>query len=178
VKYQFIYEHRNEYRLEKLCHVMNISRSGYYRWLNRPESNRSRRLYGSPKITQKLRQSGQNVSERTVSRIMKQEGIKSRTVRKFKATTNSNHTLTVHETVLEQNFTADSPNQKWVTDITYIPTREGWLYLASVMDLYSRKIVGWHMAERMTKDLVMNALRQAYRRRQPRDGVIHHSDRS
>ncbi len=180
--------------MEKLCRVMKVSRSGYYKWLSRPESMRSQRrkqwteqiknvfdasrqLYGSPKISKKLQQSGVDISERTVSRIMKQEGIRSRTVRKYKPTTNSNHSLPVHENVLEQNFSADAPNQKWVTDITYIPTREGWLYLASVMDLYSRKIVGWHMAERMTKDLVLNALRQAYRRRQPQNGLIHHSDR-
>jgi transposase InsO family protein len=173
---------------------MKISRSGYYKWLNRPESKRSqqrkrwteqiqkvfdksKQRYGSPKITKKLQQDGVQISARTVSRIMKHAGIRSRTVRKFKATTNSNHTMPVHENVLSQNFTATAPNQKWVTDITYIPTREGWLYLASVMDLYSRKIVGWHMAERMTKDLVMNALRQAYRRRQPNSGLIHHSDR-
>jgi hypothetical protein len=108
---------------------------------------------------------------------MKQEGIRSRTVRKYKQTTNSKHSMPVHENLLGQDFSADAPNQKWVTDITYIPTREGWLYLASVMDLYSRKIVGWHMGERMTKELAMNALRQAYWRRQPGSDLIHHSDR-
>jgi transposase InsO family protein len=145
---------------------MSVSRSGYYKWLNRLESKQtqqrqkwtqqirdvydeSRQLYGSPKISKRLQQKGVSISERTVSRIMKQEGIRSRTVRKYKQTTNSKHSMPVHENLLGQDFSADAPNQKWVTDITYIPTREGWLYLASVMDLYSRKIVGWHMGERM-----------------------------
>jgi len=173
---------------------MSVSRSGYYKWLNRLESKQtqqrqkwtqqirdvydeSRQLYGSPKISKRLQQKGVSISECTVSRIMKQEGIRSRTVRKYKQTTNSKHSMPVHENLLGQDFSADAPNRKWVTDITYIPTREGWLYLASVMDLYSRKIVGWHMGERMTKELAMNALRKAYWRRQPESDLIHHSDR-
>ncbi|WP_144530057.1 IS3 family transposase, partial [Peribacillus simplex] len=96
---------------------------------------------------------------------------------KYKATTNSKHTLPVQENVLNREFTASKPNEKWVTDITYVSTGEGWLYLASVMDLFSRKIVGWHMSERMTKELVLKALQQAYGRQHPDKGLIHHSDR-
>lgn len=177
-----------------MCKVLEVSRSGYYKWRDRPESERelrhkewtelvkdvhvnSRRLYGSPKITQKLHQQGIDISERTVTRIMKKQQWRSRTVKKYKATTNSKHDLPVQENVLNQEFTASKPNEKWVTDITYIPTLEGWLYLASVMDLYSRKIVGWHMSDRMTKELVLQALKQAHGRQQPDTAVLHHSDR-
>jgi putative transposase len=173
---------------------MGVSRSGYYKWKDRPESERecqhkewtdqvkevfdeSRKLYGSPKVTHKLNQQGIDISERTVTRIMKEQQWRSRTVKKYKATTNSKHDLPVHENVLNQEFTASKPNEKWVTDITYIPTMEGWLYLASVMDLYSRKIVGWHMSDRMTKGLVLQALKQAHGRQQPDTAVLHHSDR-
>jgi transposase InsO family protein len=173
---------------------MEVSRSGYYKWRDRPESERerqhkewteqvkevhdqSRKLYGSPKVTQKMHQKGIQISERTVTRIMKKQQWRSRTVKKYKATTNSKHNLPVQENVLNQEFTASKPNEKWVTDITYIPTMEGWLYLASVMDLYSRKIVGWHMSDRMTKELVLQALQQAHGRQQPDAAVLHHSDR-
>lgn len=173
---------------------MKISRSGYYKWLDRPESERdrqhkewteqvkkvfeeSRQLYGSPKVHARLNQKGTSICERTVARIMKENGIRSKTVKKYRATTNSKHAFPVQENVLDQDFSASKPNTKWVTDITYIPTLEGWLYLASVMDLYSRKIIGWHMSERMTKELVLQALKQAHGRQQPLDSVLHHSDR-
>ncbi|NHN35616.1 IS3 family transposase [Paenibacillus agricola] len=189
-----IYEHRSEYRLEKMCRIMNVSRSGYYKWLGRPESNRerqhkewtgqvkevyerSRQIYGSPKVTQQLKKNGISISERTVTRIMKANGIRSKTVKKYKATTNSKHSLPVQENVLNREFTASKPNEKWVTDITYVSTNEGWFYLASVMDLFSRKIVGWHMSERMTKELVLQALKQAYGRQHPGQRLLHHSDR-
>lgn len=177
-----------------MCNVLEVSRSGYYKWKDRPESDRerqhkewteqvkevydqSRELYGSPKVASKLRQQGVDISERTVTRIMKEQQWRSRTVKKYKATTNSKHSLPVQDNVLNQDFTASKPNEKWVTDITYIATGEGWLYLASVMDLYSRKIVGWHMSDRMTKELVLQALKQAHGRQQPGSKVLHHSDR-
>lgn len=180
--------------MEKMCNVLEVSRSGYYKWKNRPESNRerrhkewtdqvkevydqSRKLYGSPKVTSKLHQQGVDISQRTVTRIMQKQQWRSRTVKKYKATTNSKHHLPVQDNVLNQNFTASKPNEKWVTDITYVATEEGWLYLASVMDLYSRKIVGWHMSDRMTKELVLQALKQAHGRQQPGGEVLHHSDR-
>ncbi|MNC29275.1 Integrase core domain protein [compost metagenome] len=137
----------------------------------------SRRLYGSPKLTRQLNRQGIVISERTVGRIMKKQGFRSRTVKKYKATTNSNHTLPVQDNVLNREFQATKPGEKWVSDITYVWTVEGWLYLASVMDLYSRKIVGWQMGERMTKELVIGALQQAYGRERPDPGLLHHSDR-
>jgi putative transposase len=177
-----------------MCRVLKVSRGGYYKWVGRPESDRERRhkeltqqvkevydesrqLYGSPKVTQRLNQRGVTVSSRTVTRIMKENGIRSKTVKKYKATTNSKHSLPVQENIMNQDFTANKPNEKWVTDITYVSTLEGWLYLASVMDLYSRKIVGWHMSERMTKELVLQALEQAHGRQKPEPGLLHHSDR-
>lgn len=137
----------------------------------------SRELYGSPKIHQILKQQGVKVSEKTVGRRMREMGLRSRTVKKHKATTNSKHNLPVAENVLNQNFTADKPNQVWMADITYVPTDEGWLYLASVEDLCTRKIAGFHMDERMTKELCLKALDQAYRLQVPEEGVLHHSDR-
>jgi putative transposase len=162
-----------------MCQVFNISRSGYYEWTKRQESSRqqrrqewekqirrvfldSRQLYGSPKVWQALMQQGIQISLTTVTRIMKDLGLKSRTVRKYKATTNSKHNLPVADNVLNQQFATVKPNKVWVVDITYIPTDEGWLYVAGVEDLCTRKIVGFHMGERMTKSLVVEALKQAY----------------
>ncbi|HEC1276102.1 TPA: IS3 family transposase, partial [Campylobacter jejuni] len=110
-------------------------------------------------------------------RIMKELGLRSRTVKKYKATTNSKHNLPVQENVLNREFNPSAPNKAWVADITYIPTDEGWLYLASIMDLYSRKIVGFHMDERMTKELVLTALDRAHSQQRPCEEVLHHSDR-
>jgi len=177
-----------------MCCVLEVSRSGYYKWKDRPESHRTRRhkewtdqvkevydasrqLYGSPKVAEKLHQQGVDISMRTVTRIMSEQQWRSRTVKKYKATTHSKHNLPVQENVLNQEFKASKPNEKWVTDITYVATEEGWLYLASVMDLYSRKIVGWHTSERMTKELVLQALRQAHGRQRPDGEILHHSDR-
>mgnify|MGYP001337767811 CR=1 FL=1 len=174
---------------------MNVSRSGYHKWVDRPESEKTKRhktlvkfvhksylesrsLYGSPKIAKDLERKGISVCQKTVARIMKKENLRSKTVKKHKATTNSKHTLPVYENKLNQEFKVTKPNKVWVADITYVPTSEGWLYLASVMDLFSRKIVGWSVDKTMTKDLVINALERAYYRQQPTLGsVLHHSDR-
>ncbi|MGI6684442.1 MAG: IS3 family transposase [Bacillota bacterium] len=194
VKYEFIHEHRSQFRVEKMCKVLGVSKSGYFKWLNRPKSDRQKQheelsqkilqthlefkqRYGSVKITKTLNKQGVKVSGRTVSRIMTKNQWKSCTVKKYKATTNSKHQHPVSENVLDRQFKASKPNQLWVTDITYIPTNEGWLYLATVMDLYSRKIVGWAMDKTMTKELVISALKMAYKRQKPGEGVIHHSDR-
>ncbi|WP_240468911.1 IS3 family transposase, partial [Anoxybacillus sp. MB8] len=136
----------------------------------------SRETYGSPKITKILQKQGVEVSQKTVARIMKDSDIRSKTKKKYKATTNSKHHLPVYPNLLNQQFEADEPNQVWVADITYIWTKEGWLYLASVMDLFSRKIVGWCLSERMTKELVIKALNRALNQRKPQPGLIHHSD--
>lgn len=192
--YQFIKEHQHEYRVLKMCQVLGVSSSGYYDWLKRSLSERkkarkelteaikrvyhqSKKRYGSIKITRHLRNEGLNVCERTVQRIMTEEGLKSITARKFKATTNSKHDKEIYPNLLEQNFNVSAPSKAWVTDITYVWTREGWLYLASVMDLFSRKIIGFAMSERMTKELVLLALNRAKNSQPPNEGLIHHSDR-
>lgn len=178
-----------------MCKVLRVSRSGYYKWLTTPASKRKRRkeeltkrivyhykdnngLYGSPKITRLLHNEGQKVAEKTVGRIMRENGLRSTTVRKFRVqTTDSNHDLPTAPNLLNQNFTTSAPNKVWVTDITYIRTVQGMMYLASVLDLYTRKIVGWKFGNRMTVDLVSAALDDAYSKKRPEPGLIHHSDR-
>ncbi len=192
--FEWIHQYRFTFRVTKMCQVLGVSRSGYYDWLHRGQSDQakrrkklvtrihhhfleSRRLYGSPKITQCLWKEGIRVSQKTVARLMQKHGLVSRTVKKYKATTDSKHSLPVHENTLNRRFSAHKPNQVWVSDITYVPTKEGWLYVASVMDLFSRKIIGWHADKQMTKELVITALDRAYQRQQPPKGVLHHSDR-
>jgi putative transposase len=177
-----------------MCQVFEVSRSGYYEWCERPDSEQkkrrqelstrirylfleSRRLYGSPKITHLLWREGICVSQKTVARLMKEGGMVSRTMRKYKATTQSKHALPVHPNTLNQQFSAQRPNQVWMSDITYVSTQEGWVYVASVMDLFSRKIVGWHADSRMTKELVLTAIDRAYQQQRPTGSVLHHSDR-
>ncbi|SFM49256.1 Transposase InsO and inactivated derivatives [Paenibacillus sp. 1_12] len=170
----------------QVARELELHENTLYRWLsefkqdalvNRRIFLDSRRLYGSKKVWEELKKQGLHLSEKTVVRVMKELGLKSRTVKKYKATTNSKHNLPVYDNVLNQKFTAQDPNQVWMADITYIHTDEGWLYLASIMDLYSRKIVGWQMSDRMTKSLVVDALDQAYCRQRPAGEVLHHSDR-
>lgn len=133
--------------------------------------------YGSPRITAELRDNGIPCSEKRVAKRMQALGLRAKAARKFKSTTQSNHNLPVADNLLNQDFTADQPNQKWVTDITYIATDEGWLYLAAVLDLYSRLVVGYALSARIDRNLVMSALRMALFRRQFPRGVIVHSDR-
>jgi putative transposase len=173
---------------------MGVSRSGYYKWKKKKPSERVKRhiklkvriryhfygfkrRYGSPKVTAKLREDGWVVATKTVARLMKEMGLVSCTVKKYKATTNSKHDLPIYENVLDRGFTVDKPHKAWVSDITYVATSEGWVYLATLMDLFSRKIVGWAMGERITKELVLDALNDACNREQPSEGLIHHSDR-
>ncbi|WP_274532452.1 IS3 family transposase [Sulfobacillus thermosulfidooxidans] len=194
VIFPFIHEHRFTFSITKMCQILDVSRSGYYAWRHRPPSTqaqvRTRRVeriravftasgerYGSPKITAVLRREGERIRQKTVARLMHDHRLRSRVTRKYKATTNSRHTLPVHENVLNQTFTADRPHAVWMADITYIPTEEGWLYLASLEDLYTRKIVGWAVDRRMTQDLVLRALDRAVRHSRPPAGVLHHSDR-
>jgi putative transposase len=162
--------------------------------MKRPESERSKRqkyvlekikkihresheIYGSPTITAALHNEGVPVSKGMVSRLMRKHGVRSRIRRKYKATTDSNHNLPVAENILNRNFTTDARNSKWVSDITYIWTDEGWLYLAGILDLCDGAIVGWSMDSRMTKSLVINALNEACNRRNPTSGLLLHSDR-
>jgi putative transposase len=177
-----------------MCEVLGVSKSGYYAWKDRPLSDQklrkekltvqikrahveSRNTYGSPKITKQLNRKGIRVSQKTVTRIMKENKIRSKTVKKYKATTNSKHNLPVYPNLLNQKFSVSRPGEVWVGDITYIWTREGWLYLASIMDLYSRRIIGWDMQARMTKELVISALKRAIVAQKPSPCLIHHSDR-
>lgn len=180
--------------MAKLCKVLGVSRSGYYAWENRPKSQRAieneallehieqihqtkRQVYGCRKIYQELRRNGLRLNHKRIERLMKQAGIRSKTARKFKATTNSNHCLAVAENLLNREFTASRPNQKMVSDITYLWTEEGWLYVAAILDLCGQRVVGLSMSERMTKELVIKALDSACKRIRPPRGVLIHSDR-
>lgn len=177
-----------------MCRVLAVSRSGFYAWCKKPKSQRklanekllgeiirihqqSDRIYGAIKITRTLHNKGIQCGKNRVAGLMRQNNLRSKIKRKFKATTNSNHNYPVAANVLNQDFNVQCPNQVWVADITYISTREGWLYLAAVLDLYSRQIVGWAMDSTMTKQLVIDALNQAIGRRRPPKGLIFHSDR-
>jgi len=194
MKYVFIELHRSNFRVSKMCRTLKISRSAFYSWRNRSKSKReldnefllerikeihrqSKQIYGSPKIFEELKAQNIQCGKNRVARIMRKNGIKSKRTRKFKATTNSNHRLPIAPNLLNQVFSASKPNEIHVSDITYIPTGEGWLYLAVVIDLYSRQVVGWCMSERATKELVYNAVCQAIVRRKPKPGLIFHSDR-
>jgi len=171
-----------------------VKRSGYYAWDKRPESKRSvrkrkltevvkkefyenKQIPGSVKIAENISKPGEPVSRKLVAKIMKENGMKSKVVKKYKATTNSNHNLPVAENILNREFDAEKPNQKWVSDITYIATGEGWLYLAGIVDLCGREVAGWAMGDRMTKELVIRCLNQARGRRSNPRGVLIHSDR-
>ena len=189
-----INENRNRYSVNMMCRMLSVSASGYYDWLGRPQSLRAKdnavlaakikAIYdeehgraGAKRIAKRLKFEGMPVSRNRVARIMRLQGWRAKAARKFKATTNSNHKLPVAPNLLQQNFAASKPNEKWVSDITYVWTEEGWLYLAVVMDLYSRMVVGWSMSERMTTKLVIDALQMAIWRRDRPRGVIIHSDR-
>ena len=194
MKYALIRRHEGDHAVAFMCRLLSVSRSGYYDWRDRPIPPRTRadeallgairRVYddhkgrlGSPRITHELRNEGQRVGENRIARLMRANVLRAKAARRYKATTNSAHNLPVAPNLLDQDFSAKRPNQKWVADITYLATDEGWLYLAVVLDLYARKVVGWAMSERMTARLTCDALRMAlWRRKRPR-GVIVHSDR-
>jgi putative transposase len=189
-----IKKNTSHFSVKMMCRILSVSPSGYYDWRDRPLSSRAQEnaelaakiksifddehsRAGAKRITKRLKMEGTHVNRHRVARIMRLNGWCAKAAKKFKATTNSNHKLPVAPNLLQQNFTASRPNEKWVSDITYIWTEEGWLYLAVVMDLYSRMVVGWSMSERMTSRLVIDALQMAiWRRKMPR-GVIIHSDR-
>ncbi len=194
MKYCFMDQYSSEFRVVKMCRALGVSRSGYYGWKKQPQGKRrkdeerllmeikesyrkSKGNYGSPRIADDLRDKGLCCGKNRVARIMKVNGIKAKTTKKFKATTNSKHNLPVAENLLKQDFTTASPNAVWVSDITYVSTLEGWLYLAVIIDLYSRQVVGWAMSNRLTADFVIRALYQAIGRRRPPAGCIFHSDR-
>lgn len=190
----FMSNHRLEFPISLMCKVLKVSRSGYYAWLRHPESKRkqddkvilqeisaiyqeSHRTYGSPRIYRELKRRGRNHGKKRIARLMRKDGLRAKTKRKFKMTTDSKHNLPVAPNLLNREFTPQEPNQVWASDITYIWTTEGWLYLAVVMDLFSRAILGWSMSERMTRSLVIDAFIMAVKRYHPPPGLLHHSDR-
>ncbi len=194
MKFAFVDSWRHVWRVETICRVMQVSERGYRSWRARPISHRDRtdmkvlahireqyRLslgsYGRPRMTMELKEVGLDVGERRVGRLMRINGIKPVRTRKHKVTTNSNHSLGIVANVLDGDFIADAPNQKWAGDITYIWTSEGWLYLAVILDLHSRRVVGWAVSDRMKKDLAIRALDMAVRLRNPPKGCLFHSDR-
>jgi transposase InsO family protein len=195
VKYAFIESELAMHDVTTSCRVLSVSRSGYYQWLDREPSPRlaaaealaeeiqgvyreNRCVYGSPRIHRVLQSRGRKVSEKTVAKLMKLRQLCAKGKKRFvPKTTDSSHDQPIAGNVLEREFTAALPNEKWAADITYIPTEEGWLYLAGVLDLCSRKIVGWSMHEHMQAELVQEALTMALVRRKPQAGLLHHSDR-
>jgi transposase InsO family protein len=177
-----------------MCRVLEASVSAYYEWEREQESAHERRddelsalirrlfaefrgRYGAPRIQRELAKAGVRVSRKRVARLMRENGLFAKSRRKFKATTDSNHALPVAPNLLEQRFDAERPNTVWVSDITYLRTRQGWMYLAVIIDLFSRKVVGWSLRERMTAELVCEALDAAVQQRRPPPGLIFHSDR-
>jgi putative transposase len=177
-----------------MCRVLSVSRSGFYRWCKHSPSRRqkdneqllalirqihaeSNRNYGSPRITDALRQRGINCNHKRIERLMRTNAICSKRKRKFKVTTHSKHRRAVAANLIQRDFSAKQPNRLWTSDITYIRTQEGWLYLAVFLDAYSRRIVGWSMNHRLSDELIINAFKQAWLHRQPSPGLIVHSDR-
>ena len=194
MKYKFVARHQDKYAVSRMCTMLGISRSSYYAWRKRKPSQRehhmqimlghireihklSRKTYGSPRVHVELKRQGIACNQKTVAKLMRLDGIQGQRKRRRVTTTDSNHCFPITANLLNRDFYADQPNQKWVADITYIPTAEGWLYLAGVLDLFSRKAVGWEMSNRIDADLVESALRMALYQRQPGRGLIHHSDR-
>jgi putative transposase len=193
VKYAWIQAHRSEFDLRQMCEVLDVSVFGYRAWKRGGTQNRKRltdaqllaliraihaevkRAYGSPRMRRELRRRGFAAGEERVARLMRENGIRARHKRRFKATTNSRHNLPVAPNLLERNFTPAAPNQVWTADMTYVWTDDGWLYLAVVLDLFNREVVGWSLKPRMTADIVCDALAMAWFRRKPAAGLIHHS---
>jgi transposase InsO family protein len=190
-----IHRHKDEFDVSLMCELLGVSRTGYYVWVDRPPSaaqtrraelterirqvhGDSRGLYGSPRVHAELADRDVKVCRGTVAKLMKRAGIRSRIKRKFRVkTTESRHAHPVKANRLDRDFTAETPNRKWVVDITYVPTDEGFLYVAAVMDLCSRKIVGWQMADHLRTELCTDALEMALSARRPSASLLHHSDR-
>ena len=195
MKYAWIDGHRREFELGELCAALSVSTSGYRSWkrggsparkrltdaqmlvLIRSIERQLKNAYGSPRMVRELRDRGFPAGKERVERLMRENGIRARHKRRFKATTDSKHALPVAPNRLDRNFQPAAPNQVWSADLTYIWTDEGWLYLAVVLDLFNREVVGWSIKPRMTADIVMDALSMAWFRRRPAPGLMHHSDR-
>jgi hypothetical protein len=194
MRFAFILEEKAHFPVRCMCTVLEVTRSGFYAWCARPVAQRtqdtqrlavevaaihaaSKRRYGSPRVHQELQAQGRTVGRHRVARLMQQQGLRARRKRRFQTTTDSRHGLPVAANILDRQFTVPAPNLAWVTDITYLWTREGWLYLAVILDLFSRRVVGWSMSEHITRQLTLDALAAALGQRAPRPGLLHHSDR-
>ena len=195
MRFRFIDAHRETWPVRVLCETLEVSASGYYAWRARPECARAaanrnllanvRRIhqqhrgrYGAPRIHAALRAEGHAISRGRIERLMRRHGIRAVTQRRLRVvTTDSNHGLPIADNLLDQTFLARRPNEIWLADISYIPTNEGWLYLAVVLDLFSRKVVGWAMRDHLRQELTIAALTMAIQRQKPGRGLIHHSDR-
>ena len=185
---------KEKFPVHRLCRVLGVSQRGYFAWKGRPACRRqhedmmllahvrsafalSNGTYGSPRMTRELQDSGLAVGRRRTARLMRENGLRARQKRRFKRTTDSHHAWPIAPDLLDQDFSAQGPNQKWGSDISYIWTREGWLYLAVVIDLFARRVVGWAVADRLHRELALAALRKALTMRRPAPGLIHHADR-
>lgn len=195
MKYTFIKNHEYLFPIEKMCKVLEVGSSGYYKWKSKPISNRivrkneikqqitsiyfaSKQRYGSPRITIELNALGYKISRITVAKYMKELGLRSKLSKKFKVTTNSKHNYLVVENILDRGFEVDNPSKVWVSDITYIQTKEGFLYLTTIIDLYDRKMIGWSLSNGMsTNETTLAAWKMAIRNRSVQKGLIFHSDR-
>jgi putative transposase len=195
MRVRLIEDHRDVWPVRVMCDALGVSASGFYAWRSRPQSPRAianrellsdirrvhvehRGRYGAPRIHAELRAEGQSVSRKRVERVMRRHGIRAHAPRRYRVcTTDSKHSLPIAANLLDRNFVAEKPDQVWGADITYIPTGEGWLYLAVILDLFTRKVVGWAMREHMRAELTIAALTMAIQRRRPGAGLIHHSDR-
>ncbi len=194
MRFAFVQEHCSHIPAERLCHIMNITSRGFRAWRSRPASQRQREdmvllahireqhhlslgSYGRPRMTQELKEMGIQVGHRRVGRLMRDNGFKVVRTHKYKTTTDSNHRFNIAPNLLDRNFEAKRPNQKWAGDISYIWTREGWLYLAVMIDLHSRRAIGWAVSNRLKRDLAIRALNMAIALRRPPPGCIHHTDR-
>jgi putative transposase len=195
MRFRFIEDRRTDYPVRILCDVLEVSPAGYYAWRSRPESPRSvanRKLvddikrvhrdkngrYGSPRIHVELKELGRGASRGRIERLMRRHGIRAIMAQPYRVrTTDSRHDFPIAPNLLDRNFVAAAPNRVWLADITYVETDQGWLYLATVMDLYSRRIVGWAMADHLRTELALAALRMAIAAKKPGPGLIHHSDR-
>ena len=194
MKFAAIEAEKARYPIEFMCGMLGVSRSGFYAWLGRPQSERaladvrlgvevaaaheeSKKRYGSPRVHAELKARGHRLGRKRVARLMRERQLRARPKRRWKRTTDSNHRLPVAPNLLERDFKTSEPNQVWVADITYVWTREGWLYLAAILDLYARRVVGWAVSEQIDTELCLSALRMALRARRPAPGLVHHSDR-
>jgi len=193
VRYERIEQHRGFYPARWMCSALEVSERGYQSWRQRPESARERvdrrllvavrasyeqsdRTYGSPRILKDVREKQWRCSSKRIARLMRDNGLVAVQRRRFRITTESGHDLPVQANLLQREFTAHQPNRVWLADITYVATEEGWLYLAALMDLFSRRIVGWNTADRLDRFLTLTALEEALRSRRPPAGLMHHSD--